>query len=450
MFKTNALLVHKKILMLLIIIGSCFGLFMCSVRGWSPDTGLLIIFLNFLFVTVLGILAGSVAMTKYTEERKMLLCFTKNGNILISKQPIYLLTPVVMAVVYFIYPHISFYGRLSIAFLSGGLFMLGLTGGILSHFTINNKTFLLFGIIPVILSFIFLLDAKPEILFIICFLGLLYLFNVLLALSLIQLNKKIYLIKDINIESSGRLYWFNFILVSIFFSFCVFAVFVINILETLTEFIGKITQWVYYVLSEFTKWFTKDMSGSESLPYDPIAFASSFEMTPTVIVIYVLIALILLIILITIPIFIIRLLRKASFGEGPKKLKLAEYEEEITIEKPEGKKKIRKRRYRKFGYTKEGLAELESTREKVRYLYGFILERFYFNKLQIKTSNTPLEIRQSILQYPNGSSLDDLGFKEFTETYRKVRYGNKSVQITDNIVEIAKRYEKAILNIQSE
>ncbi len=52
-----------------------------------------------------------------------------------------------------------------------------------------------------------------------------------------------------------------------------------------------------------------------------------------------------------------------------------------------------------------------------------------------------------VSNYKKGSILDEIGFRELTETYRKVRYGDKEVYLKGNVVDMAKLYEKAISRI---
>ncbi|MCD6321692.1 MAG: DUF4129 domain-containing protein, partial [Clostridiales bacterium] len=95
-------------------------------------------------------------------------------------------------------------------------------------------------------------------------------------------------------------------------------------------------------------------------------------------------------------------------------------------------------------------SELINNREKIRYLYGFILERLFHRKIKIKLSDTPQEILETVLNYSNGQQMNQIGFQNLTEIYRQVRYGNKDVEINGDIVEIAGKYEKTISEIHTE
>ena len=173
-----------------------------------------------------------------------------------------------------------------------------------------------------------------------------------------------------------------------------------------------------------------------------VATASRMAMENTLLIVLFVLFVIAVILLL---VFAVRLIRKGlNVSSTENDTEIIEFDEENEIIKIENGIIIRK----KYKFTRKGLAAQTCDVDKIRYLYGFILERFHRKNLSIKYSDTPKEIHRKICQYTNGEKLDEIGFNELTEKYRRVRYGNKSVPLGSDPSVLAEKYEKAIGNIE--
>ena len=153
-----------------------------------------------------------------------------------------------------------------------------------------------------------------------------------------------------------------------------------------------------------------------------------------------------LVILIPVATFIIAFVKiKKSINKAVSK-KVVSYDnlQEFDDESDIIREKLRFKLQEKFKFTLDKLDEIDDPGEKVRYLYGFVLERLYHYKIDISKSDTPEEIINKILTHENGQDLAEKGFSELTEKYRRVRYGNKKVDISQELHQLGKIMEKAI------
>ena len=123
-----------------------------------------------------------------------------------------------------------------------------------------------------------------------------------------------------------------------------------------------------------------------------------------------------------------------------------EFEEIVEFTKDKARRKRQKViRYR---YSLRELKNLDTYKEKVRYLYGFALERLKYKNVKISKADTPEEIVDKLGTYENGNKLVDNVFKDFTDEYINVRYGNKETGQDENFMEKADAVDKGIEGIK--
>ena len=101
-------------------------------------------------------------------------------------------------------------------------------------------------------------------------------------------------------------------------------------------------------------------------------------------------------------------------------------------------------------YNLKKLNEIPLAGEKIRYVYGFVLERLYHKHIDIEESDTPDEILAKVKQHRNGDKLAKMGFEEFTEKYHKARYSGKPIEDDEDLVQKGENFEKAVSSIQVE
>jgi large-conductance mechanosensitive channel len=153
---------------------------------------------------------------------------------------------------------------------------------------------------------------------------------------------------------------------------------------------------------------------------------------------------------------IIQLIRwiteKASdtMSTGKRKKKDIENEEfeEIVEDLDKKKDKSRLRRAPKFKYTINGLKGLDTYKEKVRYLYGYALERLMIKKIEISKADTPEQILEKLNQQEHGDEFANDMFDEFTDEYIDVRYGDKDKLQDESLNDKADMLDRGINKIK--
>lgn len=543
MNKSSGMFIFKKLVSAMMITGACGGLFTGVMNCLFPDSPLLFHLVFFLLVVSTGIIIGSLIAKKSSKNY-----FThkdSNGDMRLAKQKIYLFTPLAMMAGYYLFMNHGPSEKWSVAFLTGGLFILGLSGGIYDQFAAGIRKFVAYGMFPLGVGLLFLFLSRDTALHMIIWgLGFMYLISALITTSSIQLNTKLFGTKDINLRNSRKIRVFNYSMVSAFSIFCITAVFYRTVANGIGKGIASSARWFAGVFQKLAIWIAGDTSieyaepseaplrvmedtsaaapaeeiimrkyvpptaqpGAEAaaakdndwlsrlvdmilkwlrggktsenvLSFEELKTAMEMQKIPelpdmpdmindgtvpeigpriieetasaarTAIEDFLVLALLVLFVAIIIFLIwtVIRLLKKSiniSIGSGDLD-KVIEYDEEHEIIKTDTGVVIK----RKYKYTRRGLSAQKDDSSRIRYLYGFILERLNRRKINIDDSDTPREIRRKILRYSNGEKLDEIGFRELTEKYIKVRYGHKTVKLESNILLMADQYEKAIISI---
>ncbi|MBN2883970.1 MAG: hypothetical protein JXN10_10595, partial [Clostridia bacterium] len=98
-----------------------------------------------------------------------------------------------------------------------------------------------------------------------------------------------------------------------------------------------------------------------------------------------------------------------------------EYEEETYFDKT----KLHVIRKSDYTYTKKGLAEKRTTSEKIKYLYGFMLERLYRVCDNADRSCTPMEILKEIEKARN---IENEFYGRLTHDYIYIKYGLRNIE----------------------
>lgn len=454
----------RKFIPFIAIIGSLTAFSISLQHIVNPDLDVIIQSLIFVAFIFSGIIFGSAGSAWFTKMGKDILTYNYLGKALLLKQKAYLLFPVAMIIGFMAGTYHSTLFAVVCMILYSMAFVAGIGIGIFDYHDVLNKNLLYVGTIPIGLSFIYAYYATKNPLFVdvVWVYGSVYLYAYLLFINRLRLDSIIFFRNSVNVENSKSIRLFNDILISGFFGlFLIFFnfrkvisfgySFIMNSIEWLFEMLAKIMN----SLLAFT-----EIPPSEAVSEDFNQFLGGEAVQTSLfvkILIYTFAALFCIAILIVIFIgirIVVRAIRKllgnlsgmGNSNSADKKIKTKEYEEESEIIKSSKLKEVYHRE-NKYLYTLKGLEQLESDEEKLRYLYGFALERLIIQNVGIMKSDTPIQILDRIAQQKGGLELNNEQFSKFTEEYRRVRYGYKPSMKID-FIEKGKELEKRISDIK--
>lgn len=442
-------MVQKKLLFFFSVFGCYGGLYIALTDHQIPSSNTVFIAIQLSILIIIGLLIGIFVERSYKSNKNLLLNKDSYGDFVFFKQKIFLLVIFIAVASWFINSGLDLKTRIISLCMSSIVFIVSLAGGIYDQFGPSAGRMLLAGIIPLAGSFIFLkIDTPSEIKSIIWSLAFLYLLCSFLIMNNLQLISKVFKAQDINIKSIRKIRNYNYVLSVILSIVCAVFILFNNVMLFVKNTITQIFKAVYSMLVKFSEWITYDKiywGMPDPLPDIPREWGESdvpFNVVRLLLVIVVIALIISAIIL------LFTIIKKKNNGriKGYTINEEAEYIEESEIIKRSSSFIIK----RKFKYTIGGLRNISDAGESIRYLYAFILERMYRKKVNLKVSDTPMEIYTKILQYPCRDRFKEIGFNEFTESYRKVRYGHKKVRINMDIIRIANEYEKAVSLLNNE
>ncbi len=442
--------VQRKILSTAFTFGICGGLFISAMKSFDSQYNLLELCIYLSALVALGIVIGIVASHYSVKGTLKLLKVDDNGDLRMPEQKILFITLIIMIAAHFVNAQMSEWNQFSAVLITGGVFILSLINGIFDISSITSRRTLALGFAPVALSFIigYYTVGSVGIINFVWIFGFMFLLSFLLLLSNMQLTSQLFTAKDINVANRRKIKRFNFGAVVIFSLLCVIVVNFRKIISFSGRTIVKFTNWIYVVVAKFTIWLLNDpQPGSATEKTNSPRPDSTFEYSDKPVLEVVLVIVILAVLLaaiFSIAIIIKKSIRKPTINN--RTIDFNEFDEESEIVREARRLNLRK----KFKYTLEELDEVDDSGEKIRYLYGFILERLYHYKINIAKSDTPEEIIHKILLCENGQELSDKGFDELTEKYRRVRYGKKSVDFDKELRQLGEVMEKAIEDLVSE
>ncbi len=449
MNKVNFELIQRKILSTSFTLGVCGGLYLSAMKSFKSQYSLFVLIIQLLLLIIIGLAVGTI-LNHYAKK-----CYSKflfidsSGEIKLANQKIFFITIVIMVIAHFFNSQMNEWNQFSAVLITGGVFIISLINGIFDISSQATRVILSLGFIPVALSFIltYFTVRREDVTTLVWILGLLFFLSFLLILNQLQLNAQLFTAKDINVANRKKIRLFNSWAVTIFFFLCIVIIGFRKIISVSGEIIIRIGNWLYAVLAKFTIWLLNDpQQGSASEETKKRLQETTFEFSdkPVWEIIFVLT---LIIILITIIILAFIGIKKSLNKMLKKNIinydNLEEFDEESDIVRDRLRLKLRE----KFKYTLEKLDEIDDSGEKVRYLYGFVLERLYHYKIDISKSDTTEEIINKILTHENGQDLAEKGFSELTGKYRRVRYGNKKVDIGKELHQLGEVMEKAIKDL---
>ncbi len=453
----------RKFIPLLALTGSLTAITICALHLTNKNLSIMVqSILVFAFILV-GIISGVIASITYEKKGKDVLTYNYLDKATVFSQKIYLITPIAMVVAFFIGFQTSIAMGVVSAIFLGFAYMMGLAAGIFDYHTILTQQMLNTGVFPIMLSFAYAYYAVGSDLFItfVWVFGSVYLYSYLLFVNRLRLNKIMFFRNSVNVENSKNIRVFNDLLLTGFFGlFLVFFNFR-KMIEFSYEFIGAMLVLFFNFLASLTEnlLVITDVPQIETTDDLGKFFAGGQVEQSLLTKIIIIVVFIIFLVGIGILIFmgvraIVRAIKKLvnnMVGTGNKKTKdskiqTKEYEEESEIIKDENQRETI-RRSRKNIYSLKGLELLNNDQEKLRYLYGFALERLYIQHVDFNNSDTPIQILDAIAENKGGLELNEKQFIKFTNEYRRVRYGYKPSMAMDYIKE-AKELEKKISELK--
>jgi len=449
----------RKIIPFLAMIGS-FTAFAISLQHIAFNQ-LSIVHQSIIYVSfiIVGIVVGVIASIIYEKRGKDILTYNYLGKATFLNQKIYVLALGAGVVGFYISNQVSLAFAIVSAITYGIAFISGLAIGIFDHQDIVSKKLLYSGIVPIVISFIYAYYGTNDKAFIdvVWVFGAVYLYAYLLLVNRMKLNSIIFFKNSINVENSKSIKLYNDILITGFFG--IFLLF-FNIRKVI-EF-GY--QWIIFLFASLLAFLAKLTSGllvygsfKAGKPSEESIQSLGGAAVPMSLITKIVIGVVAVIFFIGIGFVIfvgikiaIRGLKNALdnlSGVGnkvkDKKVRTKEYEETSEILKKTKTEQV-KRKVPKYLYTIKGLQKVENDNDKLRYLYGFALERLIYNHVDIDKSDTPIQVLDKIVINKGGLELNEAQFNKFTEEYRRVRYGYKSTMIKDfakEAAELEKRIE---------
>jgi len=446
MKKVNFESIQRKLLSTSFTLGVCGGFYLSAMKSFKSQYSLFVLIIQLLLLIIIGLAIGAILNYYVKKGSNKFLFINSNGEVKLAEQKVFFATIAIMIIAHFMNSHMNEWNQFSAMLVIGGVFILCLINGIFDISSQASRVVLGFGSIPVAFSFIlaYFSVRREDVITLVWILGLLFLLSFLLILNHLQLNTQLFTTKGINVANRKKIRWFNSWAVTIFFLLCVVIIGFRKIVSIAGEIIVKFGNWLYVILAKFTIWLLNDpQPGSASEEPTEKLPETTFEFSDKPVWEIIFVVAVILIIAAIIIIAFIKI--KKSINKAVKRNvviydNLEEFDEESDIVR----EKLRLRLREKFKYTLEKLDEIEDSGEKVRYLYGFVLERLYHYKINISKSDTPEEIINKILTHENGQDLAEKGFSELTDKYRRVRYGNKKVDISKELHQLGEVMEKAI------
>jgi hypothetical protein len=457
----------RKIIPLIAIVGFMGGATAAAMELAGTGNTYFMTGVYVLIYALTGTLAGYFLKTMLENRGKDPIARNFKGDLLRFKQPLYGVAAIA-AVIAFITNIGTGVGAAVIAALFFGLsFALGISNGIFDYRESVNKNLLLIAILPIGFSFVYGYymkgtDAASGMAWLY---GSIYLFGYLLFLNRMQLNSIIFFRKAVNIEDSRKIRIYNDWLIILFYIVYLIMFNFRKILNVSWDAIMAVFGWFLVMMEKLISLLMAEPGGA---PSTPTPEEEELDLVPTIerpwleklmrIAIYVILGLVAVaaaafIIFLLVKLFkIIRNKLSEGFNNtmGKKKIEFAEYEEENEIVREEKNKDTLKARRKKMQYNLKKLNEIPLAGEKIRYVYGFVLERLYHKHVDIEESDTPDEILAKVKKHRNGEKLAKMGFEEFTRKYHKARYSDKPVEEDENLVETGEKFEKGISSIKVE
>ncbi|MBN1623990.1 MAG: hypothetical protein JXN10_07600 [Clostridia bacterium] len=458
----------RKFIPLMAITASVGGLSAAAMELAGSKTSIWVnLIIGFIYILA-GTLAGMILTEFFEKKGAEIVARNQKGELLITKQPAYLLAgfAVLAALLMNLKSGVGF--AIVAALFLGFNFLMGITNGIFDYRESVTKNLLYGGVVPIgmLLIYSYYLNNSENAIRLAWMTGSLYLYTYLLFINRMQLDSIIFFRKSVNIEDSRKIRVKNDIMITAYYSIYL-ILFNFRKMVTITrEMIERFISWFFMVLEKISDWLIADIPFIEREPMDQVEDLVEGEVVvrPAWVVMfmkilmYTLLAAVCIVLLLAIIGFIVKLVKKIresmrlSYNRKANETRTSsdEYVEETEIVKEERNNSSLRARKKKMIYNLRDLGKIPLASDKVRYLYGFVLERLYHRHISIKDSDTPEEVLDKVKAAGNGANLTKMGFAEFTESYERVRYGRKNIALEENMIKKGEGFEKAIASMTEE
>lgn len=455
----------RKIIPLIAITGCMGGASAAVMELAGSQSSYVLTGIYVLIYAIAGTLMGYFANIFFKRRGKDIVRRNHKDELLLVQQPVYFATGAAVIFAFITNMGTGIGAALLASLFYGFAFLLGLSNGILDYRESVSKNLLMAAIIPIGFSFVYgyYMNGTDSASTMAWLFGSIYLFSYLLFLNRMQLNSIIFFRKSVNIEDSKKIRIFNDWLIILFYMVYLVMFNFRQLIKVSYDAVLAVIGWLMVVMEKISSWLLIDI---ETEAIEETVEKEELELLPDVkrpwletllkIIMYVIVAAVAIAAVVSIVIIIIKTIKKIreklsnNFNKSmaEKKIESNEYVEESQIVKDERNEDNIKSKKRKMQYNLKKLNDIPLAGEKIRYVYGFVLERLYHRHLEIEESDTPEEILEKVRKHRNGDKLASMGFEEFTEKYRKARYSGKEVEVDENLAETGGKFEKAVSNIQ--
>lgn len=421
-----------------IVLSGYGGLYIGIINFLNPEQSFLWIFCNLLLSVFSGALLGKAAVNISRSSKTQLVHYDKNRNILLKNQKLVYTAVIVFGVSYLVNSLIFEAGFLNIAMLNCGLYILGLSIGLYDH-TYNLTGILVYsGLIPVALSSIYLFVGNRSVKTVIWGMLIAYIFCSLFAFNRLNLSKNLFRASDINIKDSSGILKRNLVLVIVLSTFSIILILISRYLKFIYNWLKSGLRLVYSMAEKITLWIYKksySLTPEEEEPLELLEMPGSLVAKIIITIIGIILIVMGFIAVVMIVKHLLNIRLNMPFKTKIKMSSSKEYEEEVSFEKGNFNRKVKHSKQ----YTRRGLARLSSAQEKIRYLYGYLLERLYLTDIPVTLSSTPDEI---LCLIEKRKKLKKVVYKELTNDYIYVRYGFKKVNPGYDYTRVARKIDK--------
>lgn len=458
----------RKVIPLFLIFGGGAGITASVLFYFGLPQRLIIIGLYFSIYVITGTLIGLLGENSITRIKgKSPVNRNEKGELLLLNQPLYTIAIIALIVAFITnYSHGATVAIFATIFYGLG-FVIGLANGMFDYRQSISMNLLYIGILPISLTFLYAyyLNQSNAAIDFAWLCGSLFLFGYLLIVNRIKLDSIIFFKKSVNIEDSKKIRRFNDFLIVIFYAIYLVMFNFRKIINFSYDVLIKVFNWMLRVMEAISDWLladiilekTQDLTGPEKFDKLEKIERPWLEVLMKI-VIYLVLGAVAIAAVISIVVVIIKAIKKLReiLSEGfnrsvsEKKIKSKEYEEESEIVREELKGLNLKRRIRKYQYNLKNLKNIPLGSDKIRYVYGFVLERLYHKQIKINPSDTPEEIIEKIKNHKNGDELIKMGFDEFSKKYENARYSGREIDAGEDLEKKGEAFEKTVSDIKVE
>ncbi|MCD6396825.1 MAG: hypothetical protein J7L71_04755, partial [Spirochaetaceae bacterium] len=409
--------IARKIIPLIAITG-CMGGTTAAVLELSGTTNSYIITGLFVLIySLAGTALGMFAVSFFNKRGKDIVARNVKEELLLVKQPIYFAAGFAVIIAFITNMGVGIGAGLLAAIFYSFTFLLGLSNGILDYRESVTKNLLLSAILPIGFSFVYgyYMNGSDDAANMAWLFGSIYLFSYLLFVNRMQLNSIIFFRKSVNIEDSKKIRMFNDWLIIVFYMLYLIMFNFRKLLNVTYDGFLAVLGWLMVVMEKIANFLLIDVpgDGAAELPLEK----EKPDLLPDVrrpwletllkVFMYVIVGAVAIGVAISIVVIIIKTIKKIrekfqnnyNRSMAEKKIESKEYEEESAIVRDTENMDRFKYKKRKMKYNLKKLNEIPLAGEKIRYVYGFVLERLYNKQVDIEQSDTPEEILKKIKSY---------------------------------------------------